>query len=80
MPFNERSVYDKNISFDFGRCPVRAMFPIAVNLLLKRQDIFGSVGTNASLIEKIVPLDEAPIVYEEFDKGKCGKILFDPWR
>ncbi|TBU25558.1 alcohol dehydrogenase [Dichomitus squalens] len=80
LPFNGRGVYDKNVSFDFGRCPVRAMFPIAVDILLKRQDVFGSVGEKASLIDKIVPLNEAPDAYEDFDKGRCGKILFDPWR
>lgn len=79
LPFNGRSVYDKNISFDFGRCPVRAMFPIALEILLKRQDVFGSVGEEASLIDRVVSLDSAPEVYEQFDKGKCGKILFDPW-
>ncbi|KAI8969755.1 chaperonin 10-like protein [Trametes punicea] len=41
LPFNGRDVYNKNVSFDFGRCPVRAMFPIALEILLKRQDVFG---------------------------------------
>lgn len=80
LPFAGRDVYNKNVSFDFGRCPVRAMFPIAFEILLKRQDVFGNVGEKASLIDRIVSLDEAPQVYEEFDKGRCGKILFDPWR
>ncbi|PCH39474.1 alcohol dehydrogenase [Wolfiporia cocos MD-104 SS10] len=79
MPFTGREVYNKNVSFDFGRCPVRAMFPIALGILLKRQDVFGSIGEKASLIEKIVSFDEAASVYEQFDKGQCGKVLFDPW-
>lgn len=80
LPFNGRQMYDKNISVDFGRCPVRAMLPIASKVLLQHQDIFGSIGEEASLIEKVVSLDEAPESYELFDKGKCGKVLFDPWR
>ncbi|RPD52994.1 hypothetical protein L226DRAFT_617662 [Lentinus tigrinus ALCF2SS1-7] len=80
IPFTGRDVYNKNVSFDFGRCPVRAMFPIALEILLKRQDVFGGVGKEASLIDRIVSFDEAPQVYEDFDKGRCGKILFDPWR
>lgn len=80
LPFTGRDVYNKNVSFDFGRCPVRAMFPIALEILLKRQDVFGGIGEEASLIDRIVSFDEAPQVYEDFDKGRCGKILFDPWR
>lgn len=72
-------MYNKNISFDFGRCPVRAMLPIASKILLKRQDVFGSIGEECSLIEKVVSLDDAAESYELFDKGKCGKVLFDPW-
>ncbi|OSC97355.1 hypothetical protein PYCCODRAFT_1419555 [Trametes coccinea BRFM310] len=79
LPFNGRDVYNKNVSFDFGRCPVRAMFPIALDVLLKRQDVFGGVGTDSSLIEKVVALDQAVDMYKLFDKGDCGKILFNPW-
>ena len=74
-----RNLYDKNVSFDFGRCPVRAMLPIAAKILLKRQDVFGGIGERASLIEKIVNFDNAAEIYESFDKGKTGKVLFDPW-
>ena len=79
LPFNGRSVYDKNVSFDFGRCPVRAMFPIALEILLKRQDVFGGIGKEASLIDRVVSLNDAPDVYKRFDKGTCGKVLFNPW-
>ncbi|KAJ7081362.1 chaperonin 10-like protein [Mycena belliarum] len=33
MPFTGRQLYNKNVSFDFGRCPARAMFPLAFDLL-----------------------------------------------
>ncbi|KAI0761100.1 alcohol dehydrogenase [Irpex lacteus] len=80
LPFIGREMYDKNVSFDFGRCPVRAMFPIASRILLRRQDVFAGVGGKASLIEKVVGFDEAVETYRQFDKGLCGKTLFDPWK
>lgn len=80
LPFTGQELFDKNVSLDFGRCPVRAMFPMALDILLRRQDIFGEVGGEVSLIDKIVGFDVAKKTYEEFDKGKCGKVLFDPWR
>lgn len=80
MPYTGRQLYAKNVSFDFGRCPVRAMFPIALDLLVKRQDVFGGVGEDSSLVDKVVGFDEAVKSYEEFDKGTIGKVLFDPWK
>jgi len=53
---------------------------MALDLLVKRQDVFGSVGKETSLVDKIVGFDEAAKSYEEFDKGKVGKVLFDPWK
>lgn len=35
LPFTGRQAYNKNVSFDFGRCPARAMFPAAFDLLGK---------------------------------------------
>ncbi|KAF9235180.1 chaperonin 10-like protein [Melanogaster broomeanus] len=80
VPYTGRELYDKNVSLDFGRCPVRAMFPLALDLLIRKQDIFGQVGGETSLVEKIVGFDVAAQTYDDFDKGRCGKVLFDPWR
>lgn len=33
LPVNGRQLYNKNVSLDFGRCPARAMFPLAFDLL-----------------------------------------------
>ncbi|TFK27963.1 alcohol dehydrogenase [Coprinopsis marcescibilis] len=79
LPFNGSAVYNKNVSMDFGRCPARAMFPLAFDLLVKRQDVFGGVGEPASLVDKIVTLSEAVESYRAFDKGEVGKVIFDPW-
>jgi len=37
LPFTGRQCYNKNISIDFGRCPARAMFPPAFDLLGESQ-------------------------------------------
>ncbi|KAL0058971.1 hypothetical protein AAF712_014308 [Marasmius tenuissimus] len=80
IPFTGRQLYNKNISFDFGRCPVRSMFPAAFEILVKRQDVFGEIGTESSLIDRITGLDEAPEMYRQFERGDVGKVLFDPWK
>lgn len=56
------------------------MLPIAAKVLLNYQGVFGGIGEKTSLIEKTVSFDEAVESYEKFDKGLCGKVLFDPWR
>lgn len=73
-------MYGKNVSLDFGRCPVRAMFPMALELLIKRQDVFSGIGGERDLVEKVVGLAEAAENYDMFDKGLVGKVLFDPWK
>ncbi|EAU85885.1 alcohol dehydrogenase [Coprinopsis cinerea okayama7 len=80
LPFTGRQVYNKNVSLDFGRCPARAMFPPAFDLLVKRQDIFGSIGEPASLIDSVVDFGKAAESYSAFDKGEVGKVIFDPWK
>jgi hypothetical protein len=47
---------------------------------VKRQDIFGSVGLPASLIDKVVDFSQAAESYRAFDKGEVGKVIFDPWK
>lgn len=80
VPFTGRQLYNKNVSFDFGRCPSRAMFPLAFDLLVKRQDVFGGVGQPESLIDRVVSVDQAPESYRAFEKGEVGKVVFDPWK
>jgi hypothetical protein len=55
------------------------MFPLALEVLLKRQDVFGGNG----FVERVVGMGDEQVVrqnYEDFDKGVCGKVLFDPWK
>jgi len=80
LPMSAQALYGKNVSLDFGRCPVRSMVPLVLDLLVRLQDVFGEVGTKISLVDRIVGFDEAKESYELFEKGKCGKVLFDPWK
>jgi len=47
---------------------------------VKRQDIFGSIGQPASLIDRVVGFESATETYRLFDKGDVGKVIFDPWK
>lgn len=82
FPVGGDRLYDKNVALNFGRCPVRTIFPRALDLLVRRQDIFGLVGDEAGLVDKIVGMSgpEVKTAYEDFDAGRCGKTLFDPWK
>ncbi|KAF9266609.1 alcohol dehydrogenase [Marasmius fiardii PR-910] len=75
LPFTGGNAYDKNVSFDFGRCPARAMFPMAFELIGKGPDFLCHIP----LIDRIVGLDEAKEIYRVFDKGEVGKVIFNPW-
>lgn len=54
--------------------------PLIKSLAVRRQDVFGTVGEPASLIDRIADFTQAPELYRAFDKGDVGKIVFDPWK
>ncbi len=47
---------------------------------MKRQDVFGSVGGETCLVDRMAGFNEAADLYSAFDKGEVGKILFNPWK
>jgi hypothetical protein len=49
-------------------------------ILVRRQDVFGGVGEEASLIDRVVGFEGAAEIYAQFDKGTVGKVVFDPWK
>lgn len=55
-----------------GRCPVRSLFPEALELLAKSQDKLDF------MFDKIMPLFEAVEGYELFDAMKVHKVIFKP--
>lgn len=79
FPLDGDTLYTKNVSASFGRCPVRAIFPLAVDLLVRRRDVLGGVGGEEALVERVVPLTQAVEAYDKFDKREWGKVVFDPW-
>lgn len=42
--------------------------------------MFGGVGEEASLIDRVVGFEGAAEIYAQFDKGTVGKVIFDPWK
>ncbi|KAI0050827.1 hypothetical protein FA95DRAFT_1555324 [Auriscalpium vulgare] len=73
LPFTGRTMYNYNVSLEFGRCSVRAVLGAAAGLLLRRRDAF------EGLVERVLPLSHAPEAYARFEKGEWGKVAFDPW-
>lgn len=49
-------------------------------ILVKRQDVFGTIGESASLIDRVVAFDQAVESYRAFEKNEVGKVIFDPWK
>ncbi|GAA94963.1 hypothetical protein E5Q_01618 [Mixia osmundae IAM 14324] len=67
-------LYNKNIKFQFGRCPVSSLFEEALALLRKVSKENPKLWDN--FIQAKVPLDAAPEYYEKFDKRLVGKTVF----
>lgn len=53
-----------------GRCPVRSIFPQALEALQKKQHLLGFMA------DKVMPLSEAIEGYDIFDKMKAQKVVF----
>lgn len=61
-------LYNKNIRFQFGRCPVRALFkPALEEILIPNVDLF------KSFIQKTVSIEEAPKYYDLFEQRKVSR-------
>jgi threonine dehydrogenase-like Zn-dependent dehydrogenase len=74
FPIPAPLLYDKNLSFAFGRCPVRALVPRSKGVLERRKAAF------EGFVERVVGIGEAAAVYELFERGEGGKVCFDPWK
>ena len=70
-----------------GRCPVRSVFPQALEALEKKHHLLkyvtqATAGTqlltlNSFMADKIMPLSEAVEGYEIFDSGRAQKVVFE---
>lgn len=54
-----------------GRCPVRSIFPQALEKLKQKQDKLDFMA------DKVMPLSEAVEGYDLFDKMQAQKVVFD---
>ncbi|KAM5352844.1 hypothetical protein ACJ41O_005566 [Fusarium nematophilum] len=71
IPWTGNQAYGKNLTVKMGRCPVRSIFPKALELLEKKQHLLGF------MTETIMPLSEAVEGYRIFDAMKAHKVIFD---
>jgi threonine dehydrogenase-like Zn-dependent dehydrogenase len=74
FPIPTPLLYDKNLSFAFGRCPVRALVSRSKGVLERRKEAF------EGFVERVVGIGEAAAAYERFERGEGGKVCFDPWK
>ncbi|KAL2223118.1 putative alcohol dehydrogenase [Thermoascus aurantiacus ATCC 26904] len=71
IPWTGNEAYGKNLKLQMGRCPVRSIFPQALENLRKNQHRLGFMA------DKIIPLSQALEGYELFDKMKVQKVIFE---
>ncbi|KAH8602408.1 alcohol dehydrogenase GroES-like domain-containing protein [Bisporella sp. PMI_857] len=70
IPWNGNEAYGKNLRLQMGRCPVRAVFPDALKLLEKKQDLLDF------MFDKVLPLEDAVEGYEIFNNMQAQKVIF----
>ncbi|GME53494.1 alcohol dehydrogenase [Neofusicoccum parvum] len=68
--FSGAEGYDKNVQLQMGRCPVRSLFPKALEVLKENQ------AKLECLTENIIPLTEAVSAYERFNRAEVQKFVF----
>jgi len=71
IPWTGNQAYGKNLRIQMGRCPVRALFPKALDRLKEKQHLLGFMS------DKIMPLTQAVEGYELFDNMKVQKVVFE---
>ncbi|KAL9638162.1 MAG: hypothetical protein Q9164_001724 [Protoblastenia rupestris] len=67
IPWTGEQAYGKNLRIQMGRCPVRSIFPQALDMLKQKQHLLGFMA------DKIMPMTEAAEGYDLFDKMKVQK-------
>jgi len=70
IPISGAEAYAKNIKLQFGRCPVRSVFPDALEVLKQQGHRFGFMADN------ILPLSDAVEGYDLFDRMMVQKVIF----
>lgn len=71
LPFTGEDCFLKNITCQFGRCPVRSILPEALEVMKAQEDLF------EGFIDCVVNIDQAVWAYKEFDERRVNKVVFD---
>ena len=81
FPLSGDELFAKNVSLSFGRCPAKAIFPHALEVLRRRIKVFGDVGDGSGFIDRVVQIrdEDVKAAYVDFEEGNVGKTLIDPW-
>ncbi|RDL32652.1 GroES-like protein [Venustampulla echinocandica] len=72
IPWTANQAYGKNLRIQMGRCPVRSIFPQALEMLKKHQDKLDF------MMDKIMPMSQAIEGYDIFNKMQVQKVIFEP--
>ncbi|BFZ57843.1 hypothetical protein PYCC9005_004898 [Savitreella phatthalungensis] len=72
LPLHGNACYNKNIRLAFGRCPVRAIFADALDVLQQHHKDFDG------FVDGKMSLEDAPKAYELFAARKIQKTVFIP--
>ncbi|KAG9235355.1 chaperonin 10-like protein [Amylocarpus encephaloides] len=71
LPWTGNQAYGKNLRIQMGRCPVRSIFPEALNMLKKKQHLLDF------MTERIMPMSQAIEGYDIFNKMQVQKVIFE---
>ncbi|ERF72076.1 hypothetical protein EPUS_04994 [Endocarpon pusillum Z07020] len=71
IPWTGNQAYGKNLRVQMGRCPVRSIFPQALEKLQQKQHLLDFMA------DKIMPLTQAVDGYEIFNNMKAQKVVFE---
>ncbi|KAH8687291.1 chaperonin 10-like protein [Tricladium varicosporioides] len=72
LPWTGNEAYGKNLRIQMGRCPVRSIFPEALEMLRKNQHLLNF------MTDRIMPLSQAVEGYDIFNKMQVQKVIFEP--
>ncbi|KAH6682681.1 chaperonin 10-like protein [Halenospora varia] len=72
IPWTGNQAYGKNLRIQMGRCPVRSIFPEALEMLKKKQHLLDF------MTGRIMPMSQAVEGYDIFNKMQVQKVIFEP--
>jgi len=72
LPWSGNQAYGKNLRIQMGRCPVRSIFPEALDMLKKKQHLLDF------MTDKFMPLSDAVAGYKLFNEMGAQKVVFVP--